>query len=264
MLNTNNAFVSGQQDVDTPHGLLGEVPSLSQDAQCVVDSLNQSADSDVPDTDNERELFGTESRHSIPDSWNHVETGVHDVSMADESIPLSGETCSNGGTLPTGNDMLLSLVTNWPCVVCTVLGFYVAKQQSKGEVPNDTDSAHRLSPVHLLDSFTADLVLNGDRATVVALVTTIVDRMNKCLESPNCPPLDTITFTPDGLTLLSEETQALFVGKRFLGSVVRVLALEHSRVKNTFSELRERGAARGVASGNQGGSRVGTALETLR
>ena len=275
MLNTNNAFVAGQQDADDPHVLLGEVPSSlsAQDAHCLGDTFvpSVSVDSDTVDTDNE--LLGTESRQSLLEPCSNLETIMHDVSMADESTPLPGETGPSNGVPAPSSDMLLSLVTNWPCLVCTILGFYVAKQQAEGEVPsNEAAPARQLCPVHLLDGFTADLVLSADRATVFALVTTIVERMNACLDTPGCPQVDTLSFSADGLRLLTKGNQALFVGKRFLGSVVRVLALEHSRVKNTFSEMREMGSAGasggggGVASGSQGTTRVGgaTVLETLR
>ena len=271
MLNTNNAFVAGQQDsgTTTTHDPVGEFSSLSQDAPSTA---THSGDSEAGDTDTDRETLGTEPKQGAHNHGNHLETTIHDVTMGDESVPGPGEA----GVAPS-NDLLQSLVTNWPCVVSTILGFYVAKQhkQDEGEVPKDAAPVHQLSPVHLLDSFTADLVLNADRATVFTLVATIVERMNAYMDTPMCVQVDAVTFDPEGLKLLTEENQAVFVGKRFLGSVVRVLALEHSRVKNTFAELqqmRDRASsaasgAGGGASGSQGNSRVGgatTVLETLR
>lgn len=38
---------------------------------------------------------------------------------------------------------------------------------------------------------------------------------------------------------LGEEGVAVLVGRRFLGSLVRVLSLEHSRVKNRFLEMQQ-------------------------
>ena len=177
-------------------------------------------------------------------------------SPQEESTSSSNDTC----------DLLSALMTNWPCIVTTVLGYYPFKKLTdynfKGVVtPQEREKPKyqpaRLSSVHLLDNFTLDLILNCKDSVISSLVRTIVDKMNAALEG-NCG-LSVLTKAINSqeidLKKTDEATRTLLVGKRFLDSVVRVLALEHSRVRNAFVELHQQrqGGGDGVRGGRGGG-----------
>ena len=166
-------------------------------------------------------------------------------------------------------DMLLPLITNWPCIVTTILGFYPEEEvqvRSKvdGSVPGPSRCTGKLLPVYLLDSFTTNLVLNCEDAVIDKLVAVIVEKMNEAFE--NCSSDDNASakilldnWSPQDCSLseLTGSTLALIVGKRFLNSVMRVLALEHSRVKNALHELQQERMGGGGAGGGAGGRNLG-------
>ena len=170
-----------------------------------------------------------------------------------------------------GAKMLQVLVTNWPCIVATVLGFYppcVTKVTDNRttctctlEGPNAGDDSMEcvssegssttleFSSVHSIDSFITNLVLNCDDATIDTIVTTIVERMNSAVFK-SADPMSQVdlsllsekvdfTKSPEEVCALNEHNTALLVGVRFMSSVVRLLALEHSRVKNAFVEMQQ-------------------------
>lgn len=77
-------------------------------------------------------------------------------------------------------------------------------------------------------------------------VTTIISKLNWALKRGGVDPtllLQELDYgDPEAVGKvieLGEGGVALLVAKRFLGSVVRVLALEHSRVKNRFLEMQQ-------------------------
>ena len=178
-------------------------------------------------------------------------------SPQEESTSSSNDTC----------DLFSALVTNWPCIVTTILGYYPFKKLTdynfKGVVtPQEREKPKyqpaRLSSVHLLDNFTLDLILNCKDSVISSLVQTIVDKMNAALEEGNCDLsvlTEPINSQEIDLKKTDEATRTLLVGKRFLDSVVRVLALEHSRVRNAFVELHQQrqGGGDGVRGGRGGG-----------
>lgn len=182
---------------------------------------------------------------------------------------------SSTGDMPPEKsfDMLNSLFTNWPCVVATVLGFYPSKESPSPGTHTGIDTLSpapkprphpALSPVSVLDSFTTALILNCDESLVNMFVSTIVYRINKTWRESgegSQPALETLNLSKVDLRSLSEEELVWVVGKRFLNSVIRVLALEHSRVKNSVQELR---VTEGGESGLRGGGRERGTASTQR
>jgi len=179
------------------------------------------------------------------------------------SVPQEGSTPGGDNTC----DLLGALVNNWPCIVTSILGHYPFQKLSdynfKGVVtPQDLERQKyrpaRLSSVQQLDDFTTDLILNCKDSVINSLVGTIVGKMNAVLEE-NCDIsvlLKHVDTQEIDLKKLDESTRTLLVGKRFLNSVVRVLALEHSRVRNAFVELhqqRQGGGDDGLRGGRRGG-----------
>lgn len=158
------------------------------------------------------------------------------------SLPTYTEGTSAQDTCRPDFDILSILATNWPVVVTTILGVFpdTAKASDASEVFISGSSKSKslpLSPVHLLDNFTTDLILNCDESIINTLVATIVNRMNKAISSDSVLSLGSLNFREINLSKIDESTVALLVGKRFLNSLVRVLGLEHSRVKNMFLEM---------------------------
>ena len=185
----------------------------------------------------------------------------------------------DGGDVDIGEQILRALVTSWPCVVATVLGFYpscVTKSSSTktpsgggilesksslqlglsreetgagGSSEYNFSSGLDFCSVHTLDSFTSSLVLNCEESTINILVASIIEKMNAAVLSStrgdNEVDLtllsESIDFTkpPEEVCDLNSHNVALLVGQRFMNSVVRLLGLEHSRVKNAFLEMQQ-------------------------
>ncbi len=126
-----------------------------------------------------------------------------------------------------GVDLLQPLVSDWPCLVATILGFYPT---------SDTPSDQTFCSVHSLDSFTSHLLLHCQVETVTVLVDTLVRKMNEALSLPKPSDLSLLTDNVEWMKIkscsLSEGNVALLVGRRFVESAVRVLAMNHSRASN--------------------------------
>ena len=172
-----------------------------------------------------------------------------------------------------GAQILEALVTNWPGIVATVLGFYLpcmikltnrtstledkghsntcdASQENMECLSCPTSSATlEFNTVHSVDSFVTNLVLNCEDTTVDMIVAAIVERMNEAVFNSTDPEnqvdlsllSESVDFTklPEEVCVLNEHNTALLVGVRFMNSVVRLLGLEHSRVKNAFVEMQQ-------------------------
>jgi hypothetical protein len=191
--------------------------------------------------------------------------------------------------IDVGAEMLQAMITNWPCIVATVLGFYppcVTKVtdrttcsrtlEGREHSSNSGDAYHQeimecvscesssttfeFSTVHSIDSFVTNLVLNCENSTVDTIVATIIERMNSAVFESTDPEnqvdlsllSESVDFTksPEEVCLLNEHNTSLLVGVRFMNSVVRLMGLEHSRVKNAFIEMQQmRQANAGTMSG---------------
>ena len=160
-------------------------------------------------------------------------------------------------------DVIQALFSNWPAIVTTILGFnptsHSTPPESKsGHTPStpptrsnhapSSSSLPHFSSVHLLDSFTTDLFLNCSDRVIEVFVSTIIQKLNTAVENAEDHHLPLLLQDIDysdperGVAPFlgaGEVGVALLVGRRFLASVVRVLALEHSRVKNRFLEMRQ-------------------------
>ena len=140
---------------------------------------------------------------------------------------------------------LKMLFSDWPSIVMVVLGFDPACVEL---------TLPPICSVNLLDNFITDLVLNCSSLMISYLVDAIITRLNPAIQS--CPDASLIMKDLDlsdpevvqEYLSLGEVGVALLVGRRFLGSVVRVLALEHSRIKNRFLEMQQARAAAATAS----------------
>ena len=142
-----------------------------------------------------------------------------------------------------------------------VLGCYPVAQSARGG--RRSAPAPKLSSVHMLDSFTTHLILNCSEACIKNITTTIVDKINSSLaNTENCTAdLIDINVHDIDLSTVTEAALPLVVGKRFLNSVVRVLAMEHSRVKNTFVEMQQMRNGRGGGREGRGGAGEGVSWE---
>lgn len=139
---------------------------------------------------------------------------------------------------------------------------------SRGHTPSTPSRGHahpsrghtpQFSSVHMLDSFTTDLFLNSPTHAIDSLVNTILLRLNSALEQLTMDEgadevgvglfLREIDYSDlevvERFLRAGQVGVAMLVGRRFLGSVVRVLSLEHSRVKNRFMEMQQQQARQG-------------------
>ena len=174
------------------------------------------------------------------------------------------------------NDIIESIFSNWPSVATTVLGFDPSCDPSsshhKSRINSDPSSWHhssgstlslqsqcQVSSVHRLDSFTTNLFMNCSERMLNNFVDTIIHKLNSAINKTQQDStflssnlLQDIDYgDPEVISrfiAMGEVGVAFLVGRRFLSSVVRVLALEHSRVKNRFLEMQQarQQAARGT------------------
>ena len=165
-------------------------------------------------------------------------------------------------------DFLTPVFSNWYCVVTAILGCCpvpdpsLAKEENMEEEEEEggysgrvCHSSHRLCSVQKLDSFTTHLILNCSQKHINCITTTIIERINATLVDSDWCTVDVIDQNVHEVALdaISESNLPLVVGKRFLNSVVRVLAVEHSRVKNTFIEMQQMRGGRGGGGGGREG-----------
>lgn len=127
-----------------------------------------------------------------------------------------------------GMKMLQALFTCWPSVVVTILGFY--PDPASSEPP----ASSRLWSAQDLDNFIIGLFLNCDKSLLQSLLSTITERINQALARGESFHSVAVNGSLDAI---NESNLPLYVGRRFLNAVVRVLALEHSRVKTSIVEL---------------------------
>lgn len=128
-----------------------------------------------------------------------------------------------------GYDMLRATFRNWQCICTSILGFnpfhYI---ESDKPCPKP-------SSIKILDNFITNMVVNCDSGLIVGITGTTTTEMNSALEKgvDIRPVLD----ADDNLEGLNKLNLPLYVGVRFIRSIVRVLMLEHSRVKSSVAEV---------------------------
>ena len=157
--------------------------------------------------------------------------------------------------------VIQALFTSWPGIVTSILGFNMASLLTSDHI----STPPTFSSVHLLDSFTTDLLLNCSDNVINCLVDSIVQKLNSALEASRDRDfeMDASLFLQDidysdpevvrRFAAMGEVGVAVLVGRRFLSSVVRVLALEHSRVKNRFLEMQQQQTRQGEWGGQKMG-----------
>ena len=128
-----------------------------------------------------------------------------------------------------GYDMLRATFRNWPCICTSVLGFNpFSYMESKEPFPAP-------SSIKTLDDFVTNMFVNCDSGLVVGITGTTTTEMNKALEKG--VDIRPVIDADDNLEGMNEENVSLYVGVRYIRSVVRTLMLEHSRVKSSVAEV---------------------------
>ena len=211
--------------------------------------------------------FGMGNRSGALGTESRPEPAQNQVQDAPTAVPSKSTSNFSAASHTQECDMLHPLMSNWPCIVTTVLGFYPEEEIQPqpvmdGSVSSSPSCAGKLLPVHLLDSFTTDLVLNCEDSLINKLVAVIVKKMNEAFENSDDNVsskvlLETLSIQDCRMSELAGPTLALSVGKRFLNSVMRVLALEHSRVKNALHELQQERMGGAGMEGGAGGRGLG-------
>ena len=167
-------------------------------------------------------------------------------------------------------NLLSPIFTNWPCIVTTVLGYYPPAQSvDRMDVTQERDQpigllddhfqdwpsqGRALSSVQALDAFTSHLVLNCSEDCVRKFTSTIVEKINlRLAESNQCSfDLFNINVNEVDSRSIDEKILPVLVGKRFLDSVIRILGMEHSRVRNTFAEMQQVRSRASASAGTEG------------
>ncbi len=153
------------------------------------------------------------------------------------------------------NSAVKLLFSDWSSIMMIVLGF---DPSTLASLPSFASPPPHVCSVHSLDNFSTDLLLNCSQLMISYFVDSIITRLNSALQS--CLDSSLVTrdldySDPDVISRylsLGEEGVALLVGRRFLGSMVRLLALEHSRVKNRFLEMQQARLAAASQAGRCG------------
>ena len=157
---------------------------------------------------------------------------------------------SKTNTFSDSSNMVKMLFSNWSSIVTIVLGFDPNLSSSYSIA-----SPRTLSSVHLLDNFTTDLILNCSDHMINHFVNAIINQLNVAIQSSSDLLLlvQEIDYAdPEAIARYLECGDvgvAFLVGKRFLNSVVRILALEHSRIKNRFLEMQQARQAAAAQTG---------------
>ena len=128
-----------------------------------------------------------------------------------------------------GYDMLRATFRNWSCICTSILGFNpFPYMESKQPFPAP-------SSIQILDNFMNNMFVNCDSGLIVGITGTTTTEMNTALEKG--VDIRPVLEADDNLEGMNEANISLYVGVRYIRSVVRTLMLEHSRVKNSVSEV---------------------------
>lgn len=125
--------------------------------------------------------------------------------------------------------VLLSLTNNWPSIVTTILGKCLP---SCGEgprgIPTSSDNDIRVEySSQACDHFIQDLLYNCDYTVAESIADTIIAKLNDGFAVDRWT-LDDVLQLEDETVVVTEDNVALIVGKKFLHSLVRLLAIELS------------------------------------
>ena len=258
--------------------------STSSESDVVMEAQPTTSSSSVatPTTDEPSEM---KPPATTPDARVAIETAPNNAAGAQDHESDGGKKFkpksifSVENTRNSENDFLSPLFTNWPCIVTTVLGCYPpAPSADRATLPQQghqgigqpgnplqdwPSQSKGLSSVQSIDSFTSHFVLNCDETCIENFTSTIVEKINSCLAESNQCSVDILDLSVHdvNMRLVDDRVIPILVGKRFLDSVIRVLGMEHSRVKNTFVEMQQLRSRAGEGEGSGGGRRNGGARE---
>lgn len=123
--------------------------------------------------------------------------------------------------------ILLSLTTNWSSIVATILGRCLPScgENPRG-IPSDSDIKVEYNS-QACDFFIQDMLYNCDYAVVESIADTIINQLNEGF-AVNSWTLDDVLQLEDETVAVTENNVALIVSKKFLHSLVRLLAIELS------------------------------------
>lgn len=149
-------------------------------------------------------------------------TGEEDSKAQEDKIPASSSHASY-------SSVLLSLTSNWSSIVTTILGICLP---SCGEepwgIPNDSDNEIRVDySSQGCDHFMQDLLYNCDHRVAESIADNIIGKLNDGFATDRWT-LDDVLQLEDDTVVVTEVNVALIVGKKFLHSLVRLLAIELS------------------------------------
>ena len=143
-------------------------------------------------------------------------SGEEDSKSREDKIPVT-HTGHSG--------ILLSLTTDWSLIVTTILGICVP---SCGEEPRGISTDNRVEyNSQACDYFIQELLYNCDYTVAECLADTIISKLNYGLAGDQWT-LDSVLQLEDESVAVTEDNVALIVAKKFLHSLVRLLAIELS------------------------------------
>ena len=134
-------------------------------------------------------------------------------------------TCNlHGIEYLTGSDLVYNIYTSWPSIVTTILGYNPFLNHL---IPPTFSSTQKL------DDFVNTLFVSNEGSLALAFIAVISAKVNEALAAGE----DIRAVNVNDIDGMTPSNIPLYVGLRYMGAVVRTLALEHSRVKGTVVEL---------------------------
>ena len=125
--------------------------------------------------------------------------------------------------------VLLSLTGNWSSLVTTILGKCLPScGEAPRGIPSRSDNDDKMEyNSQLCDYFIQDLLYNCDYAVIESIADTIISKLNDGFAADKWT-LDDVLQLENETCVVTEANVALIVGKKFLHSLVRLLAIELS------------------------------------
>ena len=145
-------------------------------------------------------------------------TGEEEPKSQEDKIPVTTtHTCHSS--------ILLSLTNDWSLIVTTILGICVP---SCGQEPRGIPTDNRVEySSQACDHFIQELLYNCDYTVAECIADTIISKLNDGLAVDRWT-IDDVLQLEDDSVVVTEVNVALIVAKKFLHSLVRLLAIELS------------------------------------
>lgn len=143
-------------------------------------------------------------------------SGEEDSKSQEDKIPVTHAGHSS---------ILLSLTTDWSLIVTTILGICVPScgEELRG-IPTDNRVEYNSQAC---DHFMQELLYNCDYTVVESIADTIIGKLNDGLAGDQWT-LDDVLQLEDESVAVTKDNVALVLAKKFLHSLVRLLAIELS------------------------------------